>query len=224
MNTNFNSATMTFNVHTAKLKANGALNSNNTTNGNTFNIVFGQTSTRELNRTLRENTNNMIVDAHNTARARRQEQRSSGRQPRVGSVRLSNTDTPARAQQIRSQLLAKLNEIFDSDLDDRAKQALAAEIQMHLNNVDKQVAAMRRRQQAIQMEQTQQRMSEAERRRRRHDREERSIFIREELLYSAEDGGLCPAALQGVIAATPEPVSFTFNVSTADVPMPSMDG
>lgn len=150
-------------------------------------------SRRDLFRALRENRDNMIVEEH----ARLQEERAGqqrNRRRRTGVVRLSNVDSISRAHQIRQRLLAKLSEVAGSEMEPRARDAVMADIKMQLDRVEQQIAAIRRREQAILEERSARRETDTpeERRRRWRDMQERRIFIRRDFLYHSNDGGFDP--------------------------------
>lgn len=156
-------------------------------------IDFENKTTREINRLLRERKNNRIKEAH----ARLEEQRRANRRHRprrVGVARLTNADTIQRANQVRGQLLAKLQEAFASDMEPRARDVFAADIKLQLSRVDQIVNAIRRRERAIEEERTIRRRDDTpeNRRRRFRDMQRRSISIRRDLLYHANEGGFDP--------------------------------
>ncbi|MCL2217869.1 MAG: hypothetical protein FWB91_12755, partial [Defluviitaleaceae bacterium] len=194
-------------------------------------IDFANDSRRDINRSLREMTNHRIFEAHERVRQQRQqEQRRRPSRPRTGSARLSNTDGISRAQQIRARLVSKLKEVVASEMEPRARDALAADIQMQIDRVDQMINAIRRREQAIQAERSRRRdESDQERRRRQFDMQERRIYIRNELLYHADEGGLNPNAPpfsmgSGFNSAAPVAVDIGGMVGSFDMPMPSGGG
>ena len=201
----------------------------NVNGGSRHSINFSTDSRRDIQRTLRGVKNDRIFESHERLRQQRQEQDRDrrSRRRRTGAVRLSNADTVARAQKIRGQLQGKLSEVMSSDMDERSKKALAIEIQTQIDRVDQQIAAMRRREQAMREEQQRRRSEETaqERRRRNHDIQERSIFIREDFLYSASRGGFNPADFVQSSSST-APVSFSISgsIGTADFSMDSGGG
>ena len=153
---------------------------------------FAGASRRDINRALRDNKNNRILEEHERLRQKRREQQRN-RRPRTGVVRLSNTDSIARAMEIRSRLMAKIQEITASEMDPRARDALIAEVQRMLDRVEQQIAAIRRRKRAIEEEQTRRRNeSPEERRSREWHMKERRLYIRRDFLYHADKGGLNP--------------------------------
>jgi len=206
------------------------LGDTNVKGGGRHSINFAEDSRRDIANTLRGVKNDRIFEAHERLRQQRQEQDRDrrSRRRRTGSVRLSNADTVARAQKIRGQLQGKLSEIMSSDMDDRAKKALAIEIQTQIDRVDQQIAAMRRREQAKREEKQRRRTEETaqERRRRNHDIQERSIFIREDFLFPANRGGFNPADFTLSSTSTTAPVSFSISgsIGTADFSMDSGGG
>ena len=160
-------------------------------------IDFENSTMREINRQLREQKNNRIKEAH----ARLEEQRRAQRRHRprrVGVARLSNHDTIQRANQVRGQLLAKLQEAFSGDMEPRAREIFAADIKMQLGRVDQIINAIRRRERAIEEERTIRRQDDTpeNRRRRFRDKQRRSISIRRDLLYHANEGGFDPSMPQ----------------------------
>ena len=205
------------------------LGDTNVKRGGKHSINFSTDSRRDIARTLQGVKNDRIFEAHERVRQQRQEQdrnRTRNRR-RTGAVRLSNADTVARAQKIRGQLQGKLSEVMSSDMDDRAKKALALEIQTQIDRVDQQIAAMRRREQAMREEQQRRRTEETaqERRRRNHDMQERSIFIREDFLFPANRGGLNPADFtQPSTSSAPVSFNISGSVGTAAFSMDSGGG
>jgi len=204
------------------------LGDTNVKGGSRHSINFETDSRRDIAGTLRGVKNDRIFEAHERLRQQRQEQdRNRSRRRRTGAVRLSNADTITRAQKIRGQLQGKLSEVMSSDMDERSKKALVIEIQTQIDRVDQQIAAMRRREQAMREEKQRRRTEETaqERRRRNHDIQERSIFIREDLLFPASRGGLNPADFVRPSAST-APVSFSIDgsIGTANFSMDSGGG
>jgi len=172
---------------------------------------------------LRDNKLAQLSDAHNRASERAQENRRRRRPPqRQGTVRLSNTDPMSRANRVRAQLRAKLGEIMSSNLDNDIKMGLARSVQMQLDRVESKISQIRRRERAKQEEKRDERAEqrreeerraekqrEARRRRRQHDLRERSIRVRRDFLYHADEGGFDPysvspkhMAMGGSFAAT----------------------
>jgi len=149
---------------------------------------------REITRTLHENQNNMLFEAHNRIQQQQREQRKRTPRRQQGSVRLSNADSMGRARQVRARLLAKLQEVYGSDMDERSKGATAMDIQLQINRVDKQMMAIRRRERAIEEEKMTRRKDDTPERRRRRvrDMQEKRIYIRRDFLYHADKGGFDP--------------------------------
>jgi len=148
--------------------------------------------TKQAAQAKRERTNNMLMEAHNRASAAARERNRAPRR-RTGVVGLSNTDTLRRAMEIRRRLMAKLQEVGGSDAEGRTRDTMLATVKMQLARVDQQIAAIRRRERAVE-EERQARRDECPcvRRRRRHDLRPQSINIRRDFLYSAEQGGFNP--------------------------------
>ena len=156
-------------------------------------IDFENRTGREINRKLREQKNNRIKEAHRRLDEKRKAARRA--QPRrVGVARLSNTDTIARANQIRARLLAKLKEAFASDMEPRARDVFAADIKLRISQVDHTINAIRRRERAIEEERNINRRDDTpeDRRRRFREMQRRSISIRRDLLYHRDEGGFDP--------------------------------
>jgi hypothetical protein len=103
-------------------------------------------------------------------------------------------DSVRRAQQIRSRLTAKLMEVQGSDAEPRTRGAMAMDIKLKIDRVDQQIAAIRRRERAVQEERTTRRRDDTPqaRRRRAQDMQERRISIRRDMLYHANNGGFDP--------------------------------
>ena len=143
-------------------------------------------------RELQEHQNNQIMEAHARVREQQQQRRRPRRQQ--GSVRLSNTDSLGRAFQIRARLLAKLKEVAGSDMDQRARGATKMDIQLQLDRVERQIAAIRRRERAVDEERTIRRRDDTPERRRRRwrDMQEQRIHIRRDFLFHANKGGFDP--------------------------------
>ena len=162
--------------------------------GNCFDIDFENDSQREINRKLRDMKNRRIQEAH--ARLE-EERRARSRQQsprRTGVERLSSTDTVARAMQVRARLLAKLKEGVGSDMEPRARDVFVANIKLQISRVDQTINAIRRRERAEQEERDMSRRIDTpeERRRRFRDMQRRSIAIRRDFLYHANEGGFDP--------------------------------
>ena len=158
------------------------------------NFVAAGEKKRDISRRLQENQNSMIQEAHERVAQQQREQRKKKKPRREGSVRLSNTDSLARAQQIRSRLLAKLMEVNGSDMDTRAKGASSLDIKLKIDRVDQQIAAIKRRERAVLEEKTTRKSNDTPeaRRKRAHDMRERRIYVRSDYLYHANNGGFDP--------------------------------
>jgi len=156
-------------------------------------LDFSEKSSRDITTALREQTNHRIFEAHERIRQQQQEQRRSRRR-QTGSVRLSNTDSISRAKEVRGRLISKIQEIAASDMEPRARDAMIADIQMMIDRVEQKIAAIRRRERAIQEEQIRRRTQEnpEERRRRMRDMQERHMYVRRDLLHHADKGGFDP--------------------------------
>jgi hypothetical protein len=159
-----------------------------------------------------------LVDAHNDALKKTREQNTLGRRPRIGTERLSNTDTIRQANAVRRRLLAKLQEVTAANVDRRTRDGMMVEVKMQLDRVDRQIIAIKRRQNAI-TEEKKAKKDECprERRRRRSHIKEKSVAIRQGLLYSAQEGGFDPNHPSGFPRhASPDAaVSFAFNDGNA---------
>jgi hypothetical protein len=151
---------------------------------------------REMRRALEENLNNQIQEAHERVREQQREKRKQ-RPRKTGSERLSNTDTMRRARQVRARLVAKLSEVYGTDMELRARDASAMDIKMQINRVDQQITSIRRRERAIEEEKTVRRKDDTPeaRRRRARDMQEQRIYIRRDYLYHADKGGFDPKAV-----------------------------
>jgi len=155
-------------------------------------ILSGENK-REIAKKLRDNQNTMLLEANERIKEQQREQRKRRRPPRrEGSVRLSNTDSLAKAHQIRSRLLAKLMEVHGSDLDTKSKGASAIDIKLKLDKVDRQIAAIKRRERAEFEEQAKINDTPEARRKRAKDLRERRVYIRRDYLYHADNGGFDP--------------------------------
>ena len=154
-------------------------------------IDFEKDNRSEINRKLAENRNNMLMEAHSRLEEKRKAAVKKQKPRRTGVSKLSNTDTIQRANQVRAKLLAKLSEAHASDMDPRAKNVFTADIMMQINKVDQTIAAIRRRERAIEEERTVSRKDDTpeKRRRRLRDMQKRSISIRRDLLHHRSDGG-----------------------------------
>ena len=161
---------------------------------NCFDIDFENDSMREINRKLRDKKNRRIKEAHARLEEERRARRRQQRPRRTGVARLSNTDTIQRAMQVRARLLAKLKEGFDSDMCPRARDVFAADIKLQISRVDQTINAIRRRERAIEEERNMSRREDTPEARRRRFREmqRRSISIRRDFLYLANEGGFDP--------------------------------
>ncbi|MCL1877869.1 MAG: hypothetical protein FWF80_03355 [Defluviitaleaceae bacterium] len=175
----------------------------------------GGVTRRELKRSLEENLNFRLKEAHNRVeQERREQQRRRPPRRRQGAVRLSNTDSMGRARRVRAQLVAKLQEVYGSDADGRSRSAMAMDIKLQINRVDKQMAAIRRRERAIEEERTTPRRNDTPeaRRRRARDMQERRINIRRDMLYSAKNGGFDPNNPTFVTSAKNGTSSVSFDI------------
>ena len=145
-------------------------------------------------RSLREHQDNLLKEAHERVRQQQQAQRRRRPRRQQGSVRLSNTDSIGRAMQIRTRLLAKLNEVASGDMDDRTSNAVKMDIKLQLERVERQIANIRRRERAVQEERTTRRRDDTPERRRRRlrDMQEQRIYIRRDFLFHANRGGFDP--------------------------------
>ncbi|MCL2398127.1 MAG: hypothetical protein FWC91_00100 [Defluviitaleaceae bacterium] len=158
----------------------------------------------------RDEKTRLLKDAHNRANENHQNNRRRRRQPQRGSIRLSNTDSLSRANQVRSRLRAKMSEVMSSSLGTSERKALARSVQMQIDRVDKTIRQIRRRERAEreekrervsqQMQQESRRVEQQReeiRRRRRNDMRPRSIRIQQGFLYSANNGGFDPNKMFG---------------------------
>ena len=199
---------------------------------------------------LRDNKLAQLSDAHNRASERSQENRRRRRPPqRQGTVALSNTDSMGRANRIRARLRSKLGEIMSSSLDNDIKKSLARSVQMQLDRVEVKINQIRRRERAKQEERRERRAEErreeerrvekqreAARRRRQHDMRQRTIRIRRDFLYHADEGGFDPYSVSpahmniggGIGGGFAGGVAVSFEVSghsgTASVSMDAAGG
>lgn len=169
-----------------------------------------------------------LFEAHNKVQQQQQAKTRSNR-PHTGTVRLSNTDTLRTALAIRQRLLSKLAEVSSVvDVDRRTRDAMVATVKMQLDRVDQKIADIRRRERAVEEERRARRDQESEstRRQRRRDMQERSIRIRRDFLYPADQGGFNPHNPLGFPGFTPPPppavsIDIGGSVSMAmDAPMP----
>ena len=157
--------------------------------------------------TLKENgpKTTKLTEAHNRANEQNMQNRRRRRPPVTGSVRLSNTDSIGRANRIRQRLRAKMGEIMSSSLDEDVRKSLARTVQLQLDRVEGKIRQIRRRERAQQEEkrdrasaqrreedQRIERQREERRRRRQSDLRQRSIRVRRDFLYSANQGGFNP--------------------------------
>jgi len=156
--------------------------------------IFAGGNKRDIAKRIQENQNTMLHEANERIKQQQREQRKKRRPRREGAVRLSNTDTLAMAHQIRSRLMAKLMEIHGSDMDTKSKGASAMDIKLKIDRVDRQIAAIKRRERAMLEEKTTRRGDDSPeaRRRRAHDMKERRIYVRRDYLYHANNGGFDP--------------------------------
>jgi hypothetical protein len=135
----------------------------------------------------------LMFEAHNKAQEAARKRRRKSASKKIGAVSLSNADTVNRAMRVRSRLYAKMDEIFASDLEPKMKMSLAKDVMIKINKVEDKIASIRRRERAILEEQSRKKNeSEATKRRRQHDMKKRSISIRKDYLFSAENGGFDP--------------------------------
>ena len=148
---------------------------------------------REISKALNENLKNQLTEAHEKVREQQKKQRQKPKR-RTGVTRLSNTDSMRKARQIRAQLVAKLSEVYGSDMDERSRGVNALDIKLQINKVDQQINAIRRRERAIEEEKLTRRKDDTPeaRRRRLRDMQENKIYIRRDYLFHADEGGYDP--------------------------------
>ncbi|MCL2189726.1 MAG: hypothetical protein FWC16_12250 [Defluviitaleaceae bacterium] len=134
-----------------------------------------------------------LFEAHNKAQQAQQNQRRNNK-PRVGTVRLSNTDTLRTALAMRRRVMAKLAEVAAvTDVEPRTRDAMLATVKMQIDKIDRQITAIRRRERAVEEERRARRDEcRQERRRRQRDMQENSVRIRRDMLYPAGEGGFNP--------------------------------
>jgi hypothetical protein len=149
---------------------------------------------RAIDRALEKNKYTMLQEANERVKQKQKEQRKRSPKKQTGAVRLSNTDSIGRARQVRARLLAKLQEVYGSDMDERSRGASAMDIQLQINRVDRQIIAIRRRERAIEEEKMTRRKDDTPeaRRRRLRDMQEKRIYVRRDFLYHADKGGFDP--------------------------------
>ncbi|MCL2499964.1 MAG: hypothetical protein FWE90_06455 [Defluviitaleaceae bacterium] len=177
------------------------------------------------NKSRREAFNAQLVEAHERAKKAERERRPRPR-PRIGTERLSNTDSIRTAQSVRRRLLAKLQEVTGADVDARTRDGMAAEVKLQLDRVDRQIIAIRRRLRAVEEEKKAGRDECFKiRRRRQHDLKERTIRVRHSLLYSAQEGGFDPNRPSDFPSAASNgpAVSYDFGEGNAGMAMDAPD-
>jgi hypothetical protein len=122
---------------------------------------------------------------------------------KLGSIRLSNTDSITKCKRVKAQLNARLGEIYASTMDEKMKQALAKDVMMQIVKVDMKINEIQKRELAIQQEKLcKKNESEQTRRKRRKDIEERSTMIKRDFLHQ-EDGGDADMSSAGISADLP---------------------
>ncbi|MCL2047996.1 MAG: hypothetical protein FWG87_04645 [Defluviitaleaceae bacterium] len=133
-----------------------------------------------------------LIAAREKIREEQRKQRPAKK--KTGVTRLSNTDSLRKAHQVRAQLVAKLGEVYTSNLDERTRDIGTMDIKLQINKVDQQIMAIRRRERAIEEEKTTRRSDDtpSKRRRRFYDMEEKRVYIRRDYLFHADDGGYDP--------------------------------
>jgi len=159
------------------------------------NFAFTSGTKREVARSLTEDRNRLLKEEQSRIQEEQQEQRRNRQRPRrTGNLRLSNTDSLGRAFQVRSRLAAKLMEIQGSGMEPGMRDSTIMDIKLQLGRVDQQIAAIRRRERAVQQERTTRRSDDTPeiRRRRARDMQERRIYVRRDMLYHANNGGFDP--------------------------------
>jgi hypothetical protein len=163
-----------------------------------------------------------LFEAHNNAQNNAQNRKRSSL-PKIGTVRLSNTDSLRTALDMRRRVLAKLAEVAAvTDVDKKTRDAMVATVKMQLDKVDRQITAIKRRERAVKEERTARRDEcPRARRRRQHDMKERSVNIRRDMLFPADKGGFDPRNPAGFPVAA---VSFNFGGTVGmamDAPAPA---
>jgi hypothetical protein len=168
---------------------------------------------------MKDDYNGKLMEAHRKEREKARKNIKASR--KIGSVAISNTDSVERCIKVKARLNAKLGEIFASDLDDKQKMALARGIMLELNKVDGKIADIRRREKAVRETQQTKRKNEteSERRRRKYDMEKRTITIRKDFLFHANQGGYDPnnAAFGGIQLDFPAAVAFDISGMAGEV-------
>ncbi|MCL1883898.1 MAG: hypothetical protein FWF81_09145, partial [Defluviitaleaceae bacterium] len=86
----------------------------------------------EIDRVLNENLKFQLKEAHNRIQEQRRQERQRPPRRVTGSLRVSNTDSIRRARQVRSRLIAKLQEVAGSDMHERARGATAMDIKLQI--------------------------------------------------------------------------------------------
>ena len=146
----------------------------------------------------------LLIEAHNQAQ-KAQQALMAPRRPRVGTVRLSNTDTLRTALAMRRRVMGKLAEVAAAtDVEPRTRDAMMATVKMQIDKIDRQISAIRRRERAVEEERRARRDEcRQERRRRNRDMQEQSVRNRKDMLYHANEGGFNPNHPLGLGMAPP---------------------
>ena len=171
-----------------------------------------------------------LIEAHNQAQQAQQKKQRANR-PRVGTVRLSNTDTLRTALSMRRKVMAKLAEVAAAtDVEPRTRDAMLATVKMQIDKIDRQITAIRRRERAVEEERRARRDECRQERRRRHrDMQEQSVRIRKDMLFHANEGGFNPNHPLGLGTGFMDaPVSFDIGgmvgmAMDTSVDVPAMD-
>jgi len=171
-----------------------------------------------------------LTEAHNRAADRARETRRRRPQQRQGSIRLSNTDSRARAHQVRRRLNSKLSEVSrNPDLERDVRMALSRSVMNEISRVDRVIRQIRRREEAVHEEKQERNRAEREQRmeerieemERTRERERlmrpRSTRIRQDFLYSAREGGLNPSDYAPGSDKELPASSTTINIPSASV-------
>jgi hypothetical protein len=141
---------------------------------------------------VKEDSNKFMVEAFKKAQEKSKENRKKS-QKKTGTVSLSNADSVSGAMRIRSRLYAKLDEIFASDINQKAKMTMAKDVLLQITKVEQKIVEIKRREKAIQEERMNKKNdTELDKRKRKYDMQKRSIGIRKDYLYSAAEGGFDP--------------------------------
>lgn len=107
-----------------------------------------------------------------------------------GQALFGGNDSIEKLQKVKMRLSSKISEIFSSDMNDKMKEALIADINMQMAKVDRLISQIK----AKQMEKATQGQDNKKSKKKNDSKKKTDlIYIKREYLYSKDKGGLDPS-------------------------------